>query len=179
MPRHLVLSAALLLAGAAAAHAALVERHDVQSLTRAADEVAVVEVVRTTPVRVEGRIITRVEVVPHTVLKGRPGAAFTVEVPGGELDGLGQKVAGAAAFTPGELAVVFTRKQGEARRLVGMAQGKLAVAFGPTGIAFVPDLQGLTTAMRTPQGWQVTPPALSGPIPLAELLTQVSQAVSP
>ena len=57
----------------------------------------------------------------------RPGDVVVVRREGGEVDGVGMKVIGAAVFAPGEEAVLFLERRGAALWTVGMAQGKLRV----------------------------------------------------
>lgn len=140
------------------AEAAVVKAFDLPTLTRKADLVVVGTVTHTAARWVEGRIVTRVTLTPSQVLKGSPGETVTIEVLGGEVDGIGQLVSGMARFEVGEETVVFLERAAETHRVVGLAQGKFRVERGPTGVALVPDLTGLTAATRDAQGQVVLAP---------------------
>jgi hypothetical protein len=62
---------------------------------------------------------------------------------GGEVDGIGMKVIGAARFSVGEEALVFLERRGAALWTVGMAQGKLRVAVVDGRKVAIRDLAGL------------------------------------
>jgi hypothetical protein len=121
------------------AHAATLVRSSVEELARGS--VAVVRGrVETRACRWEGgRIFTDVVIAPAEIWRGEVPGRVTVVVPGGALDGIGQRVVGAPSFTPGEDVVVFlARAHGDRFRVNGFGQGKYAVI----GTSARPDLRG-------------------------------------
>jgi len=84
-------------------------------------------------------IFTDVKLRVLRVYKGavKTGELITVRREGGVVDGIGQRVFGAAQFVPGEEAVVFVEQRGGASYVVGMAQGKLHVAKQADGSRLV------------------------------------------
>lgn len=180
--RALLIAPAGLLAAAAVApaFAAVVVPLDLPALTQKADLVVVGTVARTDARWVEGRIVTRVVLKTSQVLKGTTADEVTVEVLGGEVDGIAQRVSGMAAFTVGEEAVVFLERHAETNRVVGLAQGKFTVQRDLTGVAMVPDLRGLTTATRDAKGELVLKPAEAAakPIPLQDFVGRVTASLT-
>ncbi len=104
---------------------------------------------------------------------------------GGELDGLGMKVAGEARFAPGEQVVVFLaadRDSSELFRVVGMSQGKFRVHQEPEGRwVATPSVEGLAFAKRGTDGvLRVSDdPVAADRIPLEELRRRVLSALEP
>lgn len=89
------------------------------------------------------RIVTYAEIVPTGVWRGTAPAKVTVVVPGGEVDGMGQRTFGAPTFTKGEDVVVFLfRPKDGAYRVNGLAQGKMRVSDDEAR----PDLSGFDFA---------------------------------
>ncbi|HZY03259.1 MAG TPA: hypothetical protein VFF02_07135 [Anaeromyxobacteraceae bacterium] len=132
---------ALLHAGAAAA--AVARPTTVEQLARESDAVVQGRVVaRESRWAPDGRhILTRVTVRVSRVIRGSAGAEVTLEVPGGEVGGFGQRVDAAPSFQPGEEAVVFLRRTAAGRTVVhGMGQGKFRVQDGEAR----PDVEGWT-----------------------------------
>jgi hypothetical protein len=115
------------------------ERVSVEALARASDAVVRGRVERRASRRVGPRIYTDVEVRAADVWRGGAPAVVKVVVPGGVVDGIGQRVDGAPSFTPGEEVVVFLSAglRGEFR-VNGLAQGKFRVEAGLVR----PDLSG-------------------------------------
>lgn len=139
---HLLPAMALLLALPAGASSAL--REDLQSLAQGADAVVHGRVLAVTS-RWNGdhtRILTDVDVEVVEALKGEPGPRVRITQPGGEVGGLGQHVAGLAAFRTGEEVVVFLGRRGGtqgAYAVRGLAQGKFRVERGARGALAVPE----------------------------------------
>ncbi|GEJ57870.1 hypothetical protein [Anaeromyxobacter diazotrophicus] len=91
------------------------------------------------------RIETEVEVEVASAWRGAAASRVAVVVPGGEVDGLGQRVDGAPRLAPGEEVVLFLWGGGaRPYRVTGLAQGKFAVK----GPAARPDLSGLSFVPR-------------------------------
>lgn len=89
----------------------------------------------------ERKIWTWTELSVTEVLKGQAPSTLLVKQPGGEVGGLGQHVAGAARFTPGEDCVLFLEPATDEKGVYvvrGLAAGK---------VCFVPRL-GRTLAVR-------------------------------
>lgn len=80
-------------------------------------------------------IYTDVTVHIDRVLAGplSAGQDLVVRREGGVVDGVGMKVYGAPAFAQGEEVVLFVERRGQARYVVGMAQGKLHVYADAAG----------------------------------------------
>lgn len=122
--------AALALSVAAPAMATTMLAQDVAALTCSSDAV-----VRGKVKKVESRwtgdhrqIVTDVTIDVDEFIKGKGNKTVQITQPGGEVEGIGQKVSGLASFTPGEEVVVFLARQGSDRFMVtGMAQGKFRV----------------------------------------------------
>ena len=112
-----------LVAGASLASSAV--QLDVPSLTRAASDVLRIRVISTRCVWTDEhrRIVTLVEVEVLESWKGSAKGTLTVVQPGGELDGIGQRVTGVAPLALREEAVLFLEPEGQLRRVVGLAQG--------------------------------------------------------
>lgn len=147
----------------AVGRAAVMERYDLARLVQAADVVVTGRVLATESYRVEGRILTRVTVQPVVQIKGDAGPTIAVEVAGGVVDGIGQRVSGAARFTAGEDVALFLARRPERRtfRVVGMAQGKLRIEARLSGPVVVRDLSGVHTVEAGLDGvLQAVEPAL-------------------
>src|SRR5262249_53345560 len=122
--------AALALSVAAPAMATTMLAQDVAALTCSSDAV-----VRGKVKKVESRwtgdhrqMVTDVTIDVDEFIKGKGNKTVQITQPGGEVEGIGQKVSGLASFTPGEEVVVFLARQGSDRFMVtGMAQGKFRV----------------------------------------------------
>lgn len=124
-----------LLLGAGTAGATAMFRLDVRSLAKSADVI-----VRGTVTRVQSRwtadhqrIVTDVDIQVAESLKGTPGEVVRVLQPGGEVDGIGQKVSGLASFSTGEEVVVFLQQHGPVFQVSGMSQGKFSVQRSSDG----------------------------------------------
>lgn len=133
--RQLVVCAALCVA--AAARATVLAPLDTRALTTRADRV-VLGVVESKVARWTDdheAIYTDVTIRVTRSYKGdvKPGQTLVVRREGGEVDGVGMRVYGAARFTVGEEVLVFAQRRGGASYTVGMTQGKLHVSVGPDG----------------------------------------------
>jgi hypothetical protein len=126
MKRMLALVAAL--AAASPAVAAQAVSVSVEDLARSSDLVVRGTVLSTSSRWSEGRIYTFAEIQVASSLRGAAPARLTAITPGGIVGDVGQRVDGAAAFTPGEEVVVFLeRPTAGGHRVSGLAQGKFAV----------------------------------------------------
>jgi hypothetical protein len=98
---------------------------DLPALSRAATDVVRVEVrsARCEWTEDHRRLVTFVEVLVLEAWKGGAAGRLTVVQPGGERDGIGQRVSGVAPLSPGEELVLFLEAQGPLHRVVGLAQG--------------------------------------------------------
>jgi hypothetical protein len=137
----------LLLSGTALASAAV--EMDVQALTRAASHVVRARVLSTRCAWTDDsrRLVTFVEEEVLEGWKGQATARLTVLQPGGELDGIGQRVPGVASLGVGEELVLFLERQGPLYRVEGLSQGVYRVqrvADGKPVQAVPAAVQGLT-----------------------------------
>ncbi len=77
------------------------------------------------------RLVTEIILEVNERWRGEAPGRVVLRVPGGERDGVGQRVDGAPAFDDGEEVVVFLRRlPGGAFRVHGLAQGKFRVLEG-------------------------------------------------
>jgi len=164
----------LLVAGTALASTAV--RLDASSLTAAATDVVDGNVISSSPVWTADhrRIVTHVVVEVRDTWKGGAGGRITVVQPGGELDGIGQRVSGVASLQPGERVVLFLERSGPYHRVVGLAQGvyRVVPVAGSNELRAVPAaLDGLE--LVSPPGQT---PAARTPMQLSELRTAVQAA---
>jgi hypothetical protein len=119
---------ALLVLAAAPAQATLVRRVGLEKMGQTAGLVVQGTVRSTEAVRRGDRIYTDVVIDVATCLKGACPARVTVRQLGGEVDGQGTSVEGAATFTVGVEVVLFLRARADAAFApVGMAQGAFRV----------------------------------------------------
>jgi hypothetical protein len=162
-------ASALVLVLAAHAGAATVLASTIEGLSRASDAVVRGRVEGVASRRQGGRIVTDVAIARAEVWKGSAPAHLTVVVPGGEVDGIGQQVAGAPAFSAGEDVVVFLANAGRGRfGVVGLAQGKYRVE-GTTARVKLDGLDRVGPAARTGE-------RDPGDLPLGELRRRVEAA---
>jgi hypothetical protein len=128
-----------------------------EELSRAADVVAVGRVSQLTPEWDEqhASIRTRVAISVSQFLKGAAdGAALSLVVPGGEIDGVGEMYSHMPVFKGNEDVVVFARKDPSSRyHVVGGVQGKLPIrtedASGAKYVAGSIPLAQFTAAVRS------------------------------
>jgi hypothetical protein len=166
---------ALLAAAPAFASAAL--QMDVAALTAAATDVVDGQVVSSTAVWTgdHRRIVTHVVVAVRDAWKGGASGRITVVQPGGELDGIGQRVSGVAELSSGERVVLFLERLGALHRVVGLAQGVYRVqpGDGVAGSRAVPaSLDGLELVAPPGQA-----PAARTPLPVSALRASVQAAL--
>ena len=164
----------LLTAGTALASTAV--RLDTPALTAAATDVVDGNVVSSSSVWTADhrRIVTHVVIEVRDTWKGAAHGRVTVVQPGGERDGIGQRVSGVAPLQLGERVVLFLERSGPYHRVVGLAQGVYWVVpvEGSTELRAVPAaLEGLE--LVAPPGQT---PAARTPVPLSELRTSVQAA---
>jgi hypothetical protein len=166
---------ALLLAAPAFASVAL--RMDVPALTAAATDVVDGTVVSSAAVWTADhrRIVTHVVVEVGEAWKGSARGRITVVQPGGEVDGLGQRVSGVAELPTGARVVLFLEKAGAMHRVVGLAQGvyRVVPGDGTAEARAVPaSVDGLE--LVAPSGRD---PAALVPLPVSALRASVQAAV--
>ena len=164
----------LLVAGTALASTAV--RLDTPALTAAASDVVDGTVLSSSAVWTADhrRIVTQVVVEVRDTWKGSAAGRITVVQPGGERDGIGQRVPGVAPLASGERVVLFLERTGPYHRVVGLAQGvyRVVPADGTGELRAVPaSLEGLE--LVSPPGRE---PAARTALPLSQLRTSV-QAV--
>jgi hypothetical protein len=139
---------------------------DVPALTRAATDVVRGRVVSSTPAWTgdHRRIVTRVTVQVVESWKGTAAGTLTVVQPGGEIDGIGQRVDGVAPLAGGDEVVLFLERSGPNHRVVGLAQGVYRVSTdGATPRAVPAALEGLHLA------------APAGPAPAARVAMTIPE----
>ncbi|MFO0597728.1 MAG: hypothetical protein U0228_20645 [Myxococcaceae bacterium] len=119
------------------------------------------------------RIWTWTEVVVSDSIKGKASGIVLVKQPGGEVEGIGQAVSGAARFSPGEECVLFLEPapdEAGAFRPSGLAAGKVSI---------VTEL-GQTSAVRNTDGLAFAAPAgkRAEPVAARELLGSPADFIS-
>jgi hypothetical protein len=140
-----------------------------EQLTAYSPAVARVRVTSTGPVRADARhVVTLTECEVLEVLKGNLDATLTVSTPGGQLEDLGQQVAGAPRFKVGEEAVLFLRSPLRGTwQVTGLEQGKWTVVAGAAAPA--------QTVPRIDRGARPVAPSI--PLSLRDLTGRVKAAV--
>ncbi|HEY8207559.1 MAG TPA: hypothetical protein VIG99_08765 [Myxococcaceae bacterium] len=138
----------LLAAPAGPARGATVLRLSFEELTGRSDAVVRGRVVGSTPKMnaAAGRISTFTEVEVTETIKGAPGRRITVRQPGGEVGGIGQSVAGAARFAPGEEVVLFLMRAPDDAavfQVLSMSAGKVRLEKKRDALRAVRDLDGI------------------------------------
>jgi hypothetical protein len=125
------------------------------------------------------RIWTWTEVVVSDAIKGKPGAVVLVKQPGGEVDGIGQAVAGTATFHEGEDCVLFLEPAPDEPttfRVSGLSAGKVLLTQWRGQSAAVRDTEGISFA--APAGRKVSvvksPEMLGSPTDFVAHLRSVS-----
>jgi hypothetical protein len=139
---------ALVVSLAGAARGATVLRLTFEELTARSEVVVRGRVVGSTPKldRAAGRISTFTTVEVTESLKGAAGKRLTVRQPGGEVGGIGQSVAGAARFAPGEEVVLFLEKARDDAavfQVLSMSAGKVRLEKQRDAVRAVRDLDGI------------------------------------
>lgn len=165
---------AFLLGVAAPALASTALQMDVPALTAQATDVVRGKVLASTPAWTgdHRRIVTRVEVEVLETWKGSAAGRITVLQPGGELDGIGQRVSGVADLGAGEEVVLFLERAGPNHRVVGLAQGVYRVSSAAGARQAVP---------ASVEGLELVPPPGAAPaarraMPLPQLREAVQAA---
>ena len=100
-----------------------------EELIRKSDRIITGDVVKsTTSWGSEHKYIwTRYEIAVSEVLKGSAGKSVMVSEPGGALDGVQMRVAGAVRYKTGERVTLFLKAYGADNRTVGWSQGKFSI----------------------------------------------------
>ncbi len=153
---------ALLLLMAAPAGATILVKLPLEKVGSGAAVVVQGTVRSVEPIRRNGRIYTDAVVTVDACLRGSCAAAVTVRQLGGEIDGAGVAVEGAARFAVGDEVMLFLRPRLDgAFAPVGMAQGAFQVERGADGAvrAFRRDLRGASFAGDAPGGLERLSPA--------------------
>ncbi len=163
------------LAGPAFASSAL--QMDVPALTHAASDVVQGRVTgtRTEWTDDHSRLVTFIEVDVQKTWKGRAAGRLTVVQPGGQRDGLAQRVAGVALLDVGDELALFLERQGPLWRVVGLSQGVYRIdrpADGSAASAVPAAVEGLRLVV--PPGSSPRPRTA---VPLEELQQQVRREV--
>lgn len=175
-PRPLALALAVAAGGAGVAiappaAATAVVGMDLNTLGREAELVVAGRVVSVVSAWDKGRIRTLVTLAPEQVLKGKPAEAdrVTFSVLGGEVAGIGQRVAGEANFVVGERVVVFLTDLARRATVLGMAQGKWRWNPESPGAELAPDLDALGGLERLGPDGRPLPPIAGTPVGLDTL----------
>ena len=174
----LLLIGALALFVVLSTQATIMQRLEIEELTRLSTDVFHGQVIATetrwNPERT--RIYTDVRLRINETFKGAAKRSETVTVVqlGGEKDGRRLDYAGRPEFTAGETIVLFTtRTRANDLTVVALKQGKLQVA----GNEAVRDFAGLTIVERAPAGKRLQPVAAKPErLTLDELRTRISRA---
>lgn len=130
----------------------VVVAHTIEEMTRAVPVVVRARVGQVQASWDEGqrRIWTRAELQVLESVKGAPAATLVVRQPGGEVENIGQRVAGTAKFTPGEEAIFFLEPVPDEAGVFttfALAAGKVSLEKTPTGeVRAVRHLDGLVFA---------------------------------
>lgn len=162
------------------AHATVIEKLALDGLVADAEAIVVGRVLDRTSHFEGRRILTHVRIETEAVLKGSPPAIVTIEVLGGEVDGIAQKVSGMAAFEPGEQVAVFLERQGAHFQTVGLAQGKLRIEADLRGVRLVRSFEGLTLVERDAAGTLVpATTVLPTDQPLSSFLVDLAAVLQP
>lgn len=154
LPSRSLRSALALALLATSAFATVVVHETLDDMARRVPVIARGRVLRSIASWDEGRrsIYTWTELSVTDPIKGKPGAIVLIKQPGGEVDGLGQMVAGAAKFREGEDCLVFlepTPNERGSYMVSGLSAGKIVMTT----------VQGLPTAVRDTTGLAFARPA--------------------
>ncbi len=183
-------AAALTVIWTVAAGATVVESMDIATLSARSNTIVIGQVEATHTEWQRGRIVTLVDVRVAVPLKGgtNEDSVITVYQYGGRLDGVEQRVAGAARYFVGEDVLLFLDQRPELSnaRPLGMSLGKFSIV--PTddgGLWAARDLDGLSfveieqTASGKSRIVSASPPkdAASGVLPLGTLVKHVATAL--
>lgn len=159
MPTHLARPLlAFVLALSAVASATVIVHETLDELARRVPVIVRARVARSVTAWDDQKrsISTWTELTVIEAIKGKPGALVLVTQPGGEIDGIGQAVAGVAKFREGEECVLFLEpspRDPTSFMVSGFSAGKIVLT----------ELQGLPTAVRDTSGLMFARPA-KGPV---------------
>ncbi len=171
--RRLVLLLSLVLA--LPARATTLVALSTPELVDAASVVAIVRV-RSVEVRRHGkRLETLVRATVERSFKGASdGARLRIVVPGGELEGIGQRVEGAPRISEGERFIAFLEPAGEsAMQFVGLEQGHLVLAQHASGEVVIRTSEAVRIDPLTGRGAAPLPPVE----PAAPLMRSIEERV--
>jgi hypothetical protein len=150
----------------------------VEDLTRRSDLVVLGEVVSVEAQWASDHrhVYRRVVVRSDECWKGNPQREVEVVVPGGEVDGVGEKVLGEPELTQGMRGVFFLEPAGKGHRVIGLSQGFFFSA--PEGL--VQRTEDLALVHQTPNGYQISEhgAAAAPPLSIAALHDRVAHALS-
>ena len=128
-------------------------------------------------------IVTDVSMKVETALKGnaKAGDTLVATLLGGRIGDLALQVPGEASLPIGQRVIVFLYRSPASGdlRVVGMAQGVLALAQRGGGTMVLPGGGGAELVAPDAQGQvQDAAAAMSGPVPLGDLLDRIRQLVA-
>jgi hypothetical protein len=167
------------------AHASVVQALSLEQLTSKADEILIaVPTAQQARRHVDGKlIVTDVSLRVESVLKGKSkvGKTARATVLGGTLDGVALAVPGEASFALGKRVLVFLHRvpRSSDLRVVGMAQGVLALREQDGATLVMPGGQGAALVDRGESGQlEDAPAALERPEPLDALVERIRALVA-
>ncbi len=176
MRRAALLTSLLLLAPLA--RASVVMALSVEDLARRSDLVVLGQVasVQTSWASDHHHIYRRVLVKTEQSWKGNGSKEVVVVLPGGEIDGVGEKVVGEPTFSEGMRGVFFLEPAGHAHRVIGLSQGFFL--SGPDGLVQRND--ELALVHPGADGYRIAEHGAGAvpPVSLAALHERVSRALS-
>ncbi len=152
---HLPFTLSLCLLTAATAHATVIVHETLEEMTARVPLVVRGRVARVVSGWDPGhhRIWTWTELTVTETIKGEPGGVLLFKQPGGEVDGIGQAVAGVATFREGEECIVLLDRAPDEPgvwRVYGMSAGKIAVF--PRGGKLVAERDTSSLSFAVPGG---------------------------
>ncbi len=176
----LALALTIVLIVAGPANATLIEALDMRQLVQGADSIILGTVVaQHARYDDRGRIVTDVTFDVEDTMKGSASSPEVVlTVFGGDIGDLGMRIAGEPGLSDGDRAIVFGRGVDSAAavggpfRPVGMSQGVLPVTTQSGRDMVWPGGAGLALVQRAGGQLRSAPPAMAGPEPLADVMTE-------
>jgi hypothetical protein len=171
--RRLVLLLSLVLA--LPARATTLVALSTPELVDAASVVAIVRIQSVDVKRHGKRVVTHAVAKVEKSLKGSTdGASLKIAVPGGELNGWGQRVEGAPVVTAGERCLAFLEPAGaSALQFVGLEQGHLVLAQHASGEVVIRTSEAVRIDPLTGRGAAPLPPVE----PAAPLMRSIEERV--
>ncbi len=166
MHTHKLRPLALLAAISTVASASIVVHETLEEMARRAPLIVRGHVTRSLASWDDGKrtIWTWTEIAVTDPIKGKPGAVVLIKSEGGEVEGIGQAVSGAATFREGEDCVVFLSPAPNEKNtymVAGMSAGKVlmtqwkglpAALRDTTGLSFARPASGkIVEAVRSPE----------------------------